>query len=175
MLETAIEGTLLTIGEMVATEVFRRLGYTNIPNIHDTAVGWNAQENFDKAWEVLKTVVVHPLAEEVMFRNTLSKIAGIKTPGSNEKKWEVGIPVAVLFALAHNQQYDPETRKYSFQSLKESIPIPHFIQGIFCWYLMREKGLDHAILAHSLHNTEIIGVYELLNQIYPKVPVRHDV
>lgn len=45
--------------------------------------------------------------------------------------------------------------------LTKTVPLSQFMGGLFCWYLMREKGFSHAVLAHSINNaTEYsIGKY----------------
>jgi hypothetical protein len=82
------------------------------------------------SWQrVLETALVLPVKEEMASRLLPATVFG--------KSWSVGLLSALVFASAHGL---------------EQIPITQFIGGVFYWYLMRERGLDHAILAHVSNN-----------------------
>lgn len=165
--ETAVEGTFLTIGELVASEVFHKLGYKNVPGVSEQVELWRQQDFLDKVFFTVRGVVVGPELEERVLRGIPSSIVG-KGIGSREKRWDVGIPTSLLFALGHNLNIDFKELKVDFIPLKEFIPLTHFVSGVFYWYLMRERNLDHAVLAHRIHNAEAAAVFEILSRIMPK-------
>ena len=78
---------------------------------------------------------------------------------------EIGIPLSALFAYAHNIKRDKEGHVLGFDT--EFIPLPQFIDGVFYWYLMRERGFSHAWLAHAQKSTMIITANALM-KVFPK-------
>jgi len=109
------------------------------------------------------------LIEEAVFRLIPSEyLAGRVGKGSREKRWDIGIPMSAIFALGHNiQRKNSSDILPRFTSFKEFVPFSHFMSGVFYWYLIREKGYNHAFLAHAAHNAEVYALGELLSRIFP--------
>ncbi len=79
--------------------------------------------------------------------------------GKGPSAWLVGIPVTFLFAAQHNVTNE------GFDT--EHIPLSQFMGGLFLWHLMRTKGIDHAVLAHSAYNAAFVGVAVPLHRRFP--------
>lgn len=156
--KTAIETSLMEAGSVIATKVFDNLGIEHgNKNISEEEVV-NMLENFDFK-DVIPTAILAPLVEESLFRKlpseTLAKNAGMN--------WDIGIPTSALFALGHNINQKSMTDIH----LEKSVPINEFMGGLFYWYLMRTRGYNHAVFAHSLGNSGRLAVGSLLYQAYP--------
>lgn len=48
-----------------------------------------------------------------------------------------------------------------------SVPMTQFLAGLFFWYLMREKGFDQVVFAHSTNNALAFTMGKLLLEKYP--------
>ncbi len=119
---------------------------------------------FDKSAKTLlfEGAIVAPTLEESFFRYVPSKI--LDALGIGETAWSVGVPVSTAFALLHNLTLDPESKKFGFS---KRIPAGQFLFGMYFWKMMRERGFSHALLAHSVMNTEQLGVAKLFYKIFP--------
>ena len=95
-----------------------------------------------------------PIMEEAVYRQIPSLIVDLTTNNAKGDFWQVGVPMAAIFAARHNLKL--ETMQFNI----EKIPLPQFVGGLFYWYLMRERGFAHASLAHITHNTiiNILGI-----------------
>ncbi|MDB5036961.1 MAG: hypothetical protein JWQ35_489 [Bacteriovoracaceae bacterium] len=74
-----------------------------------------------------------PLTEEFSFRLIPRTLFG--------KSWRVGVASSLIFGFAHNIH---------------QIPLPQIIGGFYFWYLLKNRGLTHSILAHSITGTWVI-------------------
>lgn len=168
-LETFIESSFLEIGKLTAMDMFRKFGFKNIPTIDDLRENIKEQSKIQKIFEmVVDGVIIAPYIEEGLFRFFPSEVlVGRKGINSRKRRWDVGIPVALLFALSHNIKRDYIQNKLEVLSFEKQIPLPQFISGIFYWYMMREKGFSHAVFAHRSTNADAYIIAELLNQAYP--------
>ncbi|MDQ5969043.1 MAG: hypothetical protein QG579_200 [Patescibacteria group bacterium] len=138
-LETSIESAFVIAGKAIASNIAESLG---IPVSNNEKFITALKE---KPFSMLFNAnVVGPFSEETMFRLVPSLFVG-----SEGNKWGAGIPAAILFGLLHNVDKD------SFGEIKfnSTIPLSEFMGGIFYWYLIRHRGFDHAVLAHSINNT----------------------
>lgn len=147
-LETVGEASLLLLGNLILTKILKSAGILN---------GNKSIDPSDITF--MNTVVIAPLLEELVFRLPASVVIdvkeGVDSSGSSEVHWEVGIPNALMFALVH--------------SIKDGkfiagVPVQQFLAGVYLWYTMREKGFDHAVLAHSTYN----GLGFALIKMFPK-------
>ena len=77
--------------------------------------------------------VYAPLCEEFSFRFAPRAFLG--------KSWKVGVASSLVFGFAHNIH---------------QIPLPQIIDGFYFWYLMKNRGITHSLLAHSVTNTWVI-------------------
>lgn len=171
-LRTAVEASLMLAGEFIAREVFAKMGFKGAISFEEFKDDAQKTDTFLRLLFAMPAVILMPIIEEIFFRAVPSEVlAGRKYRGSKEKRWEMGIPVSILFALAHNLEKDKLTDSMKLASFGEKIPLGQFIGGLFFWYLMREKGLSHAVIAHQVQNAEIIGIAEFLYQIFPKKDV----
>lgn len=170
LLETFSESSLLEIGKIVAGRVYNELGYKNIPSIGSEVSILGNKSFSEKIPLILTSVCTGPFVEEILTRLIPSALIDANTTNNDKYQWGVGIPTAVLFALMHNVSDvgGQKETKLKFTSLNEFIPVPQFISGIFYWYMMREKGFNHAVLAHATQNATIISIAELLSRMYPK-------
>lgn len=94
-----------------------------------------------------------PAGEELIFRILPSWL--LRKEGM---QWQVGIPMSLAFAAAHNLM-DVKHKTQSAVPLSDgvklsldTIPLPQFLLGAFCWYVMRKYGDLAPILAHALNN-----------------------
>lgn len=94
----------------------------------------------------INACVKSPIVEELIFRALPAAFSD-----KEKKDWiKFGIPSSALFAAAHN--IDQDDKPFA----TDRIPITQFFGGLFYWYLVKEKGLDHSILAHSANNTYVL-------------------
>ena len=159
-LRTLMETQLLIGGEILSELTMRALGiqrgYREDPEDLTRLLT-------EERWKtILAMVVVNPLFEEASFRLFPSLVIGKKG-----KRWEVGVPISVIFALAHNLQKDKVSGGIKFN--KEFVPLPQFLAGIYYWYLIRERGFSHAFLAHAFNNgfATAVMLATLLLKNYP--------
>ncbi len=158
--ETAIEEILMVIAETVTVAILNRLGVKNGNQSIDIDELMEKLE--DKPLDtLLNDGIISPTVEEVIFRLLPSTIVDY-TEGEGVN-WDVGVPVSLIFALGHNLEED-ELGELKFA---ESIPLSQFMAGLFFWYLMRERGISHSILAHSLGNSISLLVSKFFYKIYP--------
>lgn len=158
--ETAIEQSLMIGAKYIAHAIFKKLKI----------------EHGDKSMtdeEIIKSLRDYPIAtlfasgvfvpviEEALFRGLPS--AFIDT-NDTRRRWEIGIPTSLLFALVHNVSKE-ESGKLQFI---KSVPINQFMGGLFYWYLMREKGYSHAVFAHSMNNAIPLSIGILLFKAFPE-------
>ncbi len=114
---------------------------------------------FQKPLMVLSAVAGMPVLEEAIFRKTVADLFASDLP-SVGVGWNIGIPSSMLFAIYHNVSIEGKVddpmnpldiaKHLNFDT--KTIPLPQFILGMMCWYLMREKGLLHATEAHAVWN-----------------------
>lgn len=83
-------------------------------------------------------VVKGPLIEELLYRGL---------PGAISKSWWMGVPSSLAFGFQHN--FYPERGKLKFS---RTIPVPQIYGGLYFWWLQRQRGIAHSILAHSTQN-----------------------
>ena len=130
--KTVMQAHMVLIGKLMINALFPAI----VGNAGMTkAVTENYLRNPVMMW--IDVTVLAPLIEEFLFRLIPSKVFG--------SGWTPGLISSVVFAAGHN--FVPNE---GFSLTK--IPINQFIGGMFCWYLMKEKGIDHALLAHSVNN-----------------------
>lgn len=111
---------------------------------------------------IIKYGILGPAIEEYAYR----LFPSVDFIDKNDKsiRWDVGIPSAAIFALVHNIKGD----EFNHLKLRKSVPLTHFIGGLFYWYLMREKGFSHAVLAHSMNNSIPLSIGALSYKAYPE-------
>lgn len=167
--ETILETSLQMASAVLAQEVFAALKIKHTPDLLESDYGKHLLNN--PALFFSMAAVQAPLFEETLFRLIPSEAAALikKNPeplGEKSELWKVGIPISAIFALGHNFQPSDEGRmKYV-----NSVPLAHFMMGLFFWHLMREKGFNHAVLAHSYNNTLAFAVAQFFHKTYPNDP-----
>lgn len=80
-----------------------------------------------------------PLVEELEYR-TPSWLTSKIAPESKPLQLAIDVASSIRFAEIHRSKGD-------------SFPMSHFFTGMHCARLARNRGLGHAILAHSIYNT----------------------
>lgn len=141
---TFTEGNLVILAKMVAANLIKNSGNA----------GQKADpEYFNDPQNILMIGFIGPLIEEVLFR---------LIPAGFGTDWSVGIPATIIFAGVHNIV---EVDGKVVLDLK-TIPVTQFMGGVFYWYLMKYKGLDHAILAH-MQNNLVATIASQLGRIFP--------
>jgi len=158
--ETMLAQSLLMVAKVLAVSIFKKL---KIEHGNKTL---SEKELIDylkaKPIElIIEGGVLLPVVEEAIFRALPSSLIDNK---NKSHRWDIGIPTSLIFALAHNIGVD----EFEELEFKKSVPIAQFMGGLFYWYLMREKGYSHAVLAHSMNNIIPISIGALLFRIYPK-------
>jgi hypothetical protein len=158
--KTIIESNLLLAADIIAIKTLNALGID-----HTKPIDKEELERIFKNTSISDVIAITfagPLSEETIFRLLPSKIIDYLSRNKNSHWWEVGIPISFLFAFAHNLDFDEEGLKF-----QKAIPLSQFMGGLFYWYLMRERGFSHAVLAHSTHNATILAIGKLLYKIFP--------
>ena len=115
-----------------------------------------------KLVHLIENLVAIPIAEEIFFRLIPSDIVD-KIPKDNKGKtrWEYGIPVSAIFAAGHLMQYPKEVAS-------RFIPVNHFISGCYYWFLMRERGIDTAVMSHAQGNLMASIIWALSKKRSPQ-------
>ncbi len=143
-LETMIETSLLYIGELIMNTILAKLKIEQPSKVMQDPD--RIKSLIEKPFEdFILHAIAAPAIEETLFRLVPSAFIGKK----GGIRWDAGIPVSVIFALMHNLEVN-EFKEFKFRKV---VPLSQFIQGVFYWYLMREKGVTHAMFAHSMHNS----------------------
>ena len=94
-----------------------------------------------------------PIIEESLFRIVPNLFVS-----HHGMQWQVGLPTSLAFAAMHNVV--PTDRATSraipiSESMKLSldlVPLPQFILGAYCWYVMRKYGSLAPMVAHVFNN-----------------------
>lgn len=159
-LDTALEQGLVMIAKTISTTVMNRL---EIENGNKSLTDEDLVKYLkDKPLEgLLKITVLGPVFEEMIYRFFPDAFIGAN---NKSLSWDVGIPTSLIFALAHNHYVD-EVGDLKFA---KSIPLTEFMGGLFYWYLMRKKGFDHAVLAHTINNAVAFSIGVVLFNMYPE-------
>jgi hypothetical protein len=160
-IRTVIETQLMLIGENLANKVLRKLGLEPTRPLSEKE--WQRILENTSIEDIIEAVLLAPGVEETLFRLIPSKFIDMLTKDKKSHRWEIGIPVSILFALCHKLGEIEEELKS-----KKTIPLSQFMGGVFLWYLMRERGFSHAVLAHSIHNATVLAIAKLLYKIFPK-------
>lgn len=127
-LRTSLEQHLVMIGEIITVKVMKAAFGVESGNAGMTQkMIEKLLKNPARMWALL--TVIAPTVEEALFRYLPAALFG--------NSWLVGSISAGLFASAHG--------------LKK-LPLPQFIGGIWFWYLMKHRGISHAVIAHAVNN-----------------------
>ena len=150
----------MTLAQMISIPVIRKY---NIP-IGSTGMG---KEDYEYLMSkpineiLLDAAVASPILEETLFRAIPSFVAsGL---GAKGNVWEVGIPTSAVFALVHNIGINEDYKK---ELNMEKMPLYQFAGGLFYWYLMRERGFTHSVVAHSANNAVAMTVAKVFHSAF---------
>ena len=161
--ETVVEEGLMIVAEAIAGSILAELGIeTGNKSIDMDEL---LERLRDKPLETfLVGAIIDPIGEEALLRLLPSTV--LDNMGGKGIDWNVGIPTSAIFALGHNLRYD------EFERLRfaKSVPLSQFMAGLFFWYLMRERGFSHSLLAHSLGNSVALAIAKFLIKTYPPKP-----
>ena len=114
---------------------------------------------------IIKLGVLCSVVEETLFRLLPSSFID---RNSKSHRWDIGIPMSAIFALMHNiEEVGFKEDKVEVKFAKP-VPVSLFMAGLFFWYLMRERGYSHAVLAHFIHIAVPLSIGALLFKIYPE-------
>ena len=94
-----------------------------------------------------------PTLEEYVYRKVPDTLINDQ---SDSYRWDLGLITSTLFAAIHNIAVDGDSGKIKF--IKESMPIPQFVAGLFLWKMQRERGYRHGVVSHIVYNTNSIPV-----------------
>lgn len=163
--KTMIEQSLVTAGNAMFVSFMRRRypipAATEDLSVYESKLREETiREN--EVREFIDKTIETPLVEEFVHRLIGSKIAtglGVKGTG-----WQVGIPISAIFALRHHLSEEGNETQVNIGPSS----LPQFMNGVFLWYLMREKGFSHAVLGHALNNAAGDGVVKILDRAFPK-------
>lgn len=129
--KTAIEQILMMIAESVVNAVFKELGM-RVGNQSLSAEKLVEYLRDKPIIGLIKLGVLGPAIEEALFRALPD---GFIDKNDRRRRWDIGIPTSILFALSHNLKRE-DSGELRFV---ESVPISQFMGGLFYWYLMRER------------------------------------
>ena len=149
-IEAIVGQTLIRIASEIGERILKDL---NIKTGNQSLTNKEVEEMLKKApiESYVRTVIVGPLMEEWIFRLIPSAFADRNTR-RKDSFWELGIPVTAIFALIHNIEDIKVGDKTTLKLHLDSIPLNQFMSGLFFWHLMRQKGFNHAVLAHMFNN-----------------------
>lgn len=136
-MDTAIKASLVTIAKVLISANFPSTGNSGTDSDHYQRMLINPKLF---TWS---TVVIGPVIEETLFRLVPASVLG--------KRWSIGVLTSLLFASVHGL---------------ERVPVSQFLGGVFYWYLMKERGIDHSIFAHATNNNAL-AVANFLSQKFP--------
>lgn len=142
-LETFIESVLMIIAKKIAMHVCNQFGIiTDVksPREHNKLLQKIREAPIET---YIASGVFIPLVEELQFRLAPSLIVRDSASGTI-----VGVSSAVLFAYNHVDE--------KYFGITQVLPISQFMGGLFYWYLIRERGFDHSVLAHATNNVVAI-------------------
>jgi len=139
------------IGERILHDIKIKTGNLSLSNK-------DVEEMLEKAplESYIRTVIIGPLIEEWVFRLIPSTLIADQKLKRKDTVWELGVPLSALFAWMHNIEDIKEGGKTTFKLHLDSVPLNQFMSGLFFWYLMRQKGFNHAALAHMFNNMLLI-------------------
>lgn len=161
-IDTEVETALLTMAELISVPVLKAL---KIP-VGNASIDQKTLTKFLN-WPLYKTIFVAgvgvPVLEEVLFRGLPNFIVRGQP---KENLWGIGIPVSAVFALCHNVRTDENTGKTAFAT--DKIPLYQFVNGLFFWKMMRERGFPHAVAAHGTINSVALTIGRLLYEAFPE-------
>lgn len=103
---------------------------------------------------------VSPVLEETLFRALPNFLFWECSKNDN---WQLGLPVSILFALYHNITTDKLNGRLTIA--KNKIPLYQFINGLFFWKMIRERGFPHAVAAHGTINTIALSIGKIFARI----------
>ncbi len=166
-LRTIGESGLLFIGKALSVAVLGKLSGKEVGNANGKSF---KERNLST---ILASDVVNPAIEEFMFRILPAYCVDTYEIEHNQSermddivqktRWKMGIATSVLFALAHNITRDEKGRLV----IASHIPLPQFLGGVYNWYVMRTRGMDHAVIAHMTNNVAVDSISLSLNALYP--------
>lgn len=123
--KTVLQSQVILFGEMMLTMMLPNVGNNNAESIEKLAKTHLFQT-------IALTTIIGPFLEEMVFRYLPARLVGTN--------WTVGALSTAVFTVAH---LGPQ----------KEIPVTAFTGGLFFWYLMRKRGLDHSIIAHASQNS----------------------
>jgi len=166
--ETGLEQLFMTAATNFGEYILDKIGLPIGGSAQNAAM---IKETIRKPGGPFMAIVPGPIIEELLNRALpgfiASEILGLKK-GS---LWEIGIPTSLFFALGHNLEKDFFGKVHLNL---ERIPLMHFISGMYFWFLMRNRGIEHAMLAHIENNAIGVAYMKLFqdNSPPPSKPFR---
>lgn len=157
--KTTIEQGMMILGKVLVNKVMQNMGIKSGNQSIDREAFMKSLQNFSVA-DMMGKGVLGPAAEEYLLRLLPSHLIA----NSEGNAWRFGIPLALLFAGSHDIQIRGDSKNLL---LVNALPLNIFLGGCFYWYLMREKGFNHAVLAHSENNLFSLAVGNALFQLMP--------
>lgn len=161
IVDTEIETALLIMAEMVSARILKAL---KIPvgnaSLNQKEIRGILEQDLSRI--ITRDGVVSSFFEEALCRALPNFIVRGQP---KESLWEIGIPVSAFFALCHNVKKDENTGKRVFAT--DKIPLYQFVNGLFFWKMMRERGFPHAVAAHATINSVALSVAKLLYEAFP--------
>jgi len=162
---SALLGAANAAGAMAARPVFNALGV----RVGNSSVISGSQTKQEKVQAlerianlprrkvfgaILSVVITYPAIEEGIFRAAPSAAANfLGVEGTN---WALGAGTSAAFASIHG---------FKTKTGETMLPLPQFTLGMITWWLQRNRGYSHALLAHSVNNLPL-GI--LVGRVYQK-------
>lgn len=87
---------------------------------------------------------------------------------TKDMRWDIGIAFNLLFTFRHNIYLG----RNLIPKIAPVLPLPQFIIGAYYWNLMRTRGFDHAVLAHSVHNLTVGPIIRTIDSIAGRLGLR---
>lgn len=90
-------------------------------------------------------------------------------PGDIADNWKTGVAQASLFAMVSNSKYvpnpdNPQSEEPSY-FMNGKLPLFQAFEQYYFWRVIREKGLLHAALAHSVNLGIKLGAAKIISRI----------
>lgn len=160
LIETGKETVLLLIAESATFPIFNKLG---IPignaGADKTFLKKVASMPSDKLVTSIARVVI---IEEAAFR----LLPNLFLPNnSKDDAWGIGLLSSLLFAGSHNLERN-EKKQWSI-SIK-ALPFYQFVNGLYFWKVIRERGFPYSVFAHLFLDSIPISLLKTIHKLAPE-------
>ena len=167
--QTGVETGCLVLTNMMVGTICDRLGIQH-GNAYqyqekDKKKSGDTQLRHHPLFDYMNTCGVAPFTEENVFRLFAAQWFTGQKP--SEQYWGVGLTASLLFAYRHNIVRNSQGGLLPPAFDTKTVPVEHFISGLYWWHLMQTRGFAHSLLSHSLYNHIAMGGNAIVERQIP--------